>query len=113
LVQTDVTPFNFLIHGGAATVLDWSMPCRGAAWIDTALMVVRLIRAGHSPEQAEAWAGQVPVWSAARPDAVDAFAAGVAALSRERQQQRPSATHLGPLADAAVRWTRHRGAQSR
>jgi Ser/Thr protein kinase RdoA (MazF antagonist) len=45
LVHTDVTPYNFLIHGGSMTVVDWSMPCRGAAWIDTALMVVQLIRA--------------------------------------------------------------------
>lgn len=111
LAHTDVTPYNFLIHGGGMTVVDWSMPCRGAAWIDTALMVVRLIRGGHSPEQAEVWAGQIPAWSAARPEAVDAFAAGIAALSRERQQQQPSATHLGPLADAAADWARHRHAR--
>lgn len=87
LVHTDVTPHNFLIHEGGMTVVDWSMPCRGAAWIDTALMVVRLVRAGHSPEQAEGWAGQILVWSTARPEAVDAFAVGVAALSRDRQRQ--------------------------
>jgi hypothetical protein len=111
LVHTDVTPHNFLIHGGGVTVVDWSMPCRGAAWIDTALMVVRLIRAGHSPEQAEAWAGQISVWSTTPPEAVDAFAVGVAALSRDRRQQRPSATHLGPLADAAESWSRHRSGE--
>ena len=99
LVHTDVTPHNFLIHEGGMTVVDWSMPCRGAAWIDTALMVVRLVRAGHSPEQAEGWAGQILVWSTARPEGVDAFAVGVAALSRDRQRQRPSVTHLGPLAE--------------
>jgi RIO1 family len=108
LVHTDVTPYNFLVHEGGVTLVDWSMPCRGAAWIDTALMVVRLIRAGHAPEQAEAWAGRVPVWSNARHEAVDAFAAGIATLSREREQQRPSAAHLGPLADAAATWRRHR-----
>jgi hypothetical protein len=108
LVHTDVTPHNFLLHQSGVTVVDWSMPCRGAAWIDTALMVVRLIRAGHSPEQAERWAEQVSVWSAARPDAVSAFAVGVAALNRERQYQRPTAAHLGPLADAADSWMRYR-----
>ncbi len=101
LVHTDVTPHNFLLHQSGDTVVDWSMPCRGAAWIDTALMIVRLIRTGHSPEQAERWAEQVPVWSAARPDAVSAFAVGVAALNRERHRQRPTAAHLSPLADAA------------
>lgn len=108
LIHTDVTPYNFLLHDGGVTLVDWSMPCRGAAWIDTALMVIRLVRAGHSPEQAEAWAGRIPVWSAAPRGAVDAFAAGIATLSREREQQRPSASHLGPLADAAAGWSRHR-----
>jgi hypothetical protein len=112
LVHTDVTPYNFLMHGTSVTVVDWSMPCRGAAWIDTALMIVRLIRAGHTPEQAEAWAGRIPAWSAARSATVDAFADAIAILNRERQHQRPSATHLGPLADAAARWTHHRS-QSR
>lgn len=108
LAHTDVTPHNFLIHAGGVTVVDWSMPCRGAAWIDTALMVVRLVRAGHSPDQAEAWADQIPVWSTARPEAIDAFAAGVAALGRDRQQQRPAVIHLGPLADAAASWNHYR-----
>jgi len=108
LVHTDVTPHNFLVHGSGITVVDWSMPCRGAAWIDTALMVVRLIRAGHSADQAEAWAAQIPAWNAARHDAVDAFADAIAVLNRERQHQRPAATHLGPLADAAACWARHR-----
>ena len=108
LIHTDVTPYNFLLHDGGVTLVDWSMPCRGAAWIDTALMVIRLVRAGHSPEQAEAWAGRIPVWSAARRGAVDAFATGIATLSREREQQRRSASHLGPLADAAACWSRHR-----
>ena len=110
LVHTDVTPFNFLIHRGGVTVVDWSMPCRGAVWIDTALMIIRLIRAGHSPEQAEAWAGQITAWHAAQPESIDAFAAGIAMLSRERRSQRPSSSHLGPLADSADCWAQHRSA---
>lgn len=108
LVHTDVTPFNFLIHGSGATVVDWSMPCQGAAWIDTALMIVRLVRAGHRPEEAEGWARSIAAMSTGRPESVDAFAAGIAALSRERQRQRPSVSHLGPLADAAESWSRYR-----
>lgn len=108
LVHTDVSPYNFLVHDLGVALVDWSMPCRGAAWIDTALMVVRLVRAGHSAGQAEAWAESVPVWSTAWPEAVDAFAAGIAQLSRIRREERPCAAHLGPLADAAARWNRHR-----
>ncbi|XVV13335.1 phosphotransferase [Actinoplanes sp. CA-131856] len=108
LVHTDVSPHNFLVHDTGVAIVDWSMPCRGAAWIDSALMVVRLIRAGHSPDQAEDWANQMPAWRTADTEAVDAFAAGIASLSRERQLQQPSVEHLGPLADAANRWTSHR-----
>jgi hypothetical protein len=108
LVHTDVTPYNFLVHDSGVTVVDWSMPCRGAAWIDAALMIIRLIRAGHTPGQAEAWACQIPAWPAAQPEAIDTFANAVAILKRERQYQRPSVAHVGPLAEAAACWARHR-----
>jgi hypothetical protein len=108
LVHTDVTPYNFLLRGEDVSVVDWSMPCRGAAWIDTALLIIRLIRVGHTAAQAEAWATQIPAWSATQSAAIDAFARGVAALKRERHHQRPAAAHLGPLADAAEIWAHHR-----
>ncbi|WP_285549823.1 hypothetical protein [Actinoplanes regularis] len=38
-------PQNFLIHGGTVAVVDWAIPCRGADRLDTALMIVCLIRA--------------------------------------------------------------------
>jgi thiamine kinase-like enzyme len=107
LLHTDVTPRNFLRTDSSVTVVDWSMPCRGAAWIDTALMVLRLVHAGHSPDHAEAWAERVPAWSAAHTHAVTAFATATAELMRERQR-RSAATHLGSLADAAELWMRYR-----
>jgi hypothetical protein len=103
LLHTDITPRNFLVDGNRVAVVDWSMPCRGAPWIDTARMIIRLILAGHTPAEAEAWASTIPAWSAARPAAVDAFAPALARLARERAG-RPSA----PLADAAARWSAHR-----
>ena len=99
LVHTDVTPFNFLL-GARVRVIDWSMPCRGAAWIDTALMIVRLIRAGHGPDGAEGWADQIPVWKQADPPAIEAFAAALADLWEQRRHENP-APHRGPLAVAA------------
>ncbi|GAB1692223.1 hypothetical protein [Krasilnikovia sp. M28-CT-15] len=74
LLHTDVTARNFIMSS-SVSVVDWSTPCRGAAWIDTALMVVRLIRAGHTPEQAERWATSVPMWETANLAALDAFSA--------------------------------------
>jgi hypothetical protein len=111
LLHTDVTPHNFLVHDAGVAVVDWSMPCRGAPWIDSALMVIRLIRAGHTAEHAETWADGIPAWQAAGPQAVNAFSAGIAALSRERQRQRPTAEHLDPLASAAEHWASYRSGE--
>ncbi|WP_433528368.1 hypothetical protein ACQPYA_18645 [Micromonospora sp. CA-263727] len=107
LAHTDVTPYNFLV-GTRVHVIDWSMPCRGAPWIDTALMIVRLIRARHTPAQAEAWAGQVPAWKQAPPASLNAFAKALADLWAQRLRENPTAPHRKPLALAAHVWAIHR-----
>jgi hypothetical protein len=106
LLHTDVTPRNFLI-GDRTWIVDWSTPCRGAAWIDTAFMVIRCIRAGHTPKSAESWASTNPVWITASRLAVDAFSTGVADLYRERERQSP-APHRIELAEAAQLWAAYR-----
>ena len=108
LLHTDMTHNNFPIDGDQVFVVDWSMPCRGAMWLDTARMVVRLIHAGHSAQQAQDWASALPTWARARPAAVDAFAAALATNSRRLRDARPDAPHLTELADAAHVWLRHR-----
>jgi hypothetical protein len=107
LVHTDMNTGNFLVSGESIAVVDWAMPCRGASWLDTALMVVRLINAGHTPAQAERWAEQVPAWHAPLPGAVTAFAAAAATRGEEWAQRHP-APHHRDLAAAAVKWARHR-----
>ena len=44
----DAQQFPRRRRAGAGGGLVDAMPCRGAAWLDTARMVVRLIRAGHT-----------------------------------------------------------------
>ena len=108
LIHTDMTHNNFLVDGHRVQVVDWSMPCRGAAWLDTARMVVRLIRAGHAPAEAEAWAAQLPTWASATPNAVEAFAAALAKLSRRLRDNKASAPHLVEMAAASEAWLQHR-----
>ncbi|XVU23018.1 hypothetical protein ACQPZJ_37990 [Actinoplanes sp. CA-054009] len=108
LLHTDMTHNNFLICDGRVQVVDWSMPCRGAVWLDTARMLVRLIRAGHAPAQAESWAARLQAWSSATPEAVDAFAAALAKLSRRLQDNSTDAPHLAEMAMASDRWLQHR-----
>lgn len=65
LVHTDLTAQNIILGESRAWVVDWAWPSRGAAWLDTAAMVARLIQAGHQPAQAEQWAAGVPAWRTA------------------------------------------------
>jgi hypothetical protein len=103
LVHADANLKNYLIDDGRITVVDWATPCRGTPWLDTALMAIRLIHAGHSPAAAARWAEQVPAWRAAAPEAVRAFATACAALGAQHARQ-STAPHLRQLADAADEW---------
>jgi hypothetical protein len=106
LLHTDMTPRNFLI-GSGVWLVDWAGPAVGAAWIDTAFVVPRLILAGHSPEHAEQRARTVPAFSAAAPESITAFAVGLVMLW-ERKQRTVPAPHRGPLLVAAQQWLRYR-----
>jgi hypothetical protein len=75
LVHADLHADNLLVHDGAVRVVDWSFACRGAPWVDTALLIPRLIDAGHTPAAAEQAAALVPAWLSAPPDAITALAA--------------------------------------
>ncbi|MER6755215.1 hypothetical protein ABT235_13675 [Micromonospora echinofusca] len=114
LLHTDMTPRNFLIEtesdarkASAVRLVDWSGPARGAAWIDTALLLHRLIRAGHDPAAAEVWGRQVPAFAEAPEPPVTAFADALVLLWQRKQQAAP-APHHGPLLGAARRWAAHR-----
>ncbi|MET7945893.1 hypothetical protein [Micromonospora sp. NPDC005324] len=114
LLHTDMTPRNFLVstgEAGSATIVrlvDWSSPARGAAWVDAAFLLLRLVRAGHTPAAAEAWATQIPAYVSAPEQSVTSFADALTRLWR-RKQLAASAPHHGPLLDAAHWWSAYRG----
>ncbi|MFL6073121.1 MAG: hypothetical protein ACJ73S_06950 [Mycobacteriales bacterium] len=83
LLHTDLNPLNVLIRDHGAQLIDWAWPTRGPAWIDPAVLVIRLITAGHTPAQAEEWAARTAAWSTAPQRAIDTFAAANAALWAE------------------------------
>ncbi len=72
LLHTDFAPHNVLVND-RAYLIDWAWPTRGPAWFDVAVLLVRLIDAGHTPAEAAAWAAQFPAWQHASSEAVDAF----------------------------------------
>lgn len=82
LLHTDMAPHNLLV-ADRAHLIDWAWPTRGAAWVDPAVWAVRLIDAGHIPEQAEAWAAKTGTWNEAPPTALTSFARANALLWEE------------------------------
>ncbi len=107
LLYTDIHPSNILI-GDRTWAVDWAWPTRGAAFIDPAVLVVQLVAAGHSPEQAEGWASAWPSWKDADPAAIDAFAAANTSMYRTLADRRPDAPWLGAMAAATRAWAHHR-----
>lgn len=75
LLHYDLHSGNLLTVDEKIYVIDWSFACRGRAWIDAALLVPRLIEAGHSPVQAEALVAAHPGWREAPADAVTGLGA--------------------------------------
>lgn len=106
LLHTDFNHLNVLING-TARVIDWAWPTRGAAWIEPACFILRLMAAGHAPEDAETWAQQTPSWGTTPKKEIDAFAAASSRVWREIAQADPQPWKKD-LAEMADQWMRYR-----
>ena len=112
LAHTDMSPHNMLrTPGGKLLLLDWALSCPAPAWADTALTVPRLISAGHTPDQAETIARQVPAYRAADPATVTTFARTVYTAWENWERTRPM-PHRAALTAAARAWAGHREASA-
>ncbi len=100
LIHSDLNPLNILI-ADAAHVVDWAWWRTGAAWIDPAFAVVRLVAEGHEPAQAEEWATQFDGFREAPSEAITAFAASLVCL----WERKFAATDV---TQAARSWVEHR-----
>jgi hypothetical protein len=107
LLHTDFNPLNVLMASGTAWIIDWAWPTRGAAFIDPACFLLRLMLGGHTAAQAEAWAAQCDSWATASDKAIDAFAFASARLYAEIAREDPQPWKQR-LAAAAQEWARHR-----
>jgi len=75
LLHADLNPANVLLgDNGSVFVVDWTFAGRGAAFLEMALLIPWLLKAGHSPAEAERWAARFPAWAAAEPMRIDLFA---------------------------------------
>jgi hypothetical protein len=104
LLHTDISPYNILITSGPARVIDWAWPTKGAAFIDPCYFAIRLMAAGHTPEQAEHWAGCVPAWRDAPKEAIDAFVSISARLWGEIAANAPGDPWKQRMGQVARAW---------
>ncbi|MEA2922713.1 MAG: hypothetical protein QOF07_2678 [Bradyrhizobium sp.] len=107
LLHTDYNPLNILIHDSGAHIIDWAWPTRGAALIDPACLILRLIAAGHTPAQAETSVAQAPAWNHAPKRAIAIFAVANSRLWRQiaTDDPHPWKTHMAAVVD---QWAQHR-----
>ena len=107
LTHTDWMPDNVLISQGRAWLVDWAWPTLGAAWIDPACWLLRLMARDHSAAEAEARAARLPSYAAADPAHVDVFARANVSMWNEIEQlnNRPWAKTMAYTARA---WADHR-----
>jgi hypothetical protein len=107
LLHTDFNPLNVLMGSGTAWIIDWAWPTCGAAFIDPACFLLRLMLGGHTAAQAEAWAAQCDSWATAPGRAIDAFAVACARLYAEIAREDPQ-PWKARLAVVAQQWARYR-----
>jgi hypothetical protein len=75
--------------------------------MDIGFLVLRLIEAGHTPRDAEQWAGTVAVWNTGSETARTAFAIVVLGVWEYLQRNHPL-PHRERLTDVARQWARYR-----
>jgi hypothetical protein len=108
LTHSDWTPDNVLVSADRAWLVDWAWPTLGAAWIDAACWVLRLMASGgHTAHEAEQQASRHPAFEAADPAHIDMFASANVRLWAEVAQSSPSAW-TKEMAQAARTWSSYR-----
>ncbi len=102
LLHTDFNPLNILINDGSTYIVDWAWPTRGAAWIDPACLILRLMAAGHTAAEAESWAARTVAWTAAPTAGIAVFADASRRMWREiaRNDPQPWKQRMATVADA-------------
>lgn len=106
LLHTDLHPYNILVSTNGVRVVDWAWARTGAAAVDVAFLVARLVAAGHTPAAAERWADNLDAWRATTPATRTALAVAIWGIwtYKNLEQPRPLWQRLLP---AASTWAQH------
>lgn len=106
LVHTDLHSLNILVGEGRARVIDWAWSRLGSPAVDVAFLTARLVAAGHTPADAEAWALTIPLWQNTPAEVRTALAVQVWGLWERtgREQPRPLWAEITPAARVVARY---------
>ncbi|MEV0612856.1 phosphotransferase [Nonomuraea sp. NPDC050404] len=105
LLHTDLHPENVLISGDRAVLVDWAWACKGAAWVEPAMLAFRLMVAGHPIDGAEGWGRELATWQDGT--VLDEFVIANYRSWRRAADHDPQDWKLR-AADMAHRWSLHR-----
>lgn len=106
LAHTDVHEQNLLIND-RAHIMDWAWAKVAPPWLDLAHLVIRLIGAGHTPEQAEQWVERTALWRDTPATAITATAIETYGLWEHLRHADPRPVREAPTR-AARTWAMHR-----
>lgn len=106
LAHTDIHEQNLLIND-RAHIVDWAWAKLAPPWMDMAHLVIRLIAAGHTPGQAEDWAGRTALWRDTPATAITATAVETYGLWEHLRHADPRPIREAPTR-AARTWAMHR-----
>ncbi|GAA4235503.1 hypothetical protein GCM10022254_42830 [Actinomadura meridiana] len=108
LLHADLNPANVLLGAdGSVYLVDWAFAGRGAAFLELALLVPWLLKAGHTPAEAEGWLSRFPAWTSTGQAAIDLFSR-VFADKWKLNLVTNNAEWTKEHADAARQWADHR-----
>lgn len=107
LAHTDLHELNLLIGDGHAHLIDWAWSRRAAPWVDAEMFTLRLVAAGHSVGEADAWRMASLPHSDIDLDTRRDFAAEMLGIWLHLAQLRPNRTMFGKMAGHALRWAKH------
>lgn len=108
LLHTDYNPYNVLVDGDTARLVDWAWPTLGAPFIDFCCLIVHLMMAGHTASEAEGQVRGLPAWQRAPRDGVNTFAAALARMWTEIADADPGTAWKQTAAGAALAWAEYR-----
>jgi hypothetical protein len=89
LLHTDFNPLDVFMTADGTWIIDWAWPTRGAAFINPACFLLRLMLDGHTAPLAEAWAAQFTSWRTTPHEAINVFAVACARLYDEIARDDP------------------------